>query len=94
MHNEIRFDSELYGEESIILNSRVKKFKVQTDVPVEIPMQVYRSKVVAQDLPIDLDEITELEDSSLFRIDEQPPRIGSKIPGTIVEISFTLNPDR
>ena len=69
LHNEVRFDSEVYGAESIIMNSRIKKIFVQTVVPVELPMLVSRSKISAQDLLYDLDDITELEDSSLFRID-------------------------
>ena len=61
--NEIRFDSQFYGEESIIKESRMDWISISTYRPLEFPYRAFMSELSLQDELIDLDEITELSDS-------------------------------
>ena len=64
--NEIRFESTLYGEESIIKESRMDWMRLSASNQLEFPQRLSMSKLSLQDLLIDLDEITELKSTSIF----------------------------
>ena len=64
--NEIRFESQLYGKESIIKESHMDWVRISTYIKFELPYEVSKSELSLQDELIDLDEITEMLDSSVF----------------------------
>ena len=52
-----------------------------------------RSRVELQDLPIDMDEVTELQDSSVFRLKMLPSRFYELDEEVLMKINFELNID-
>ena len=42
---------------------------------------------------IDLDEITELQNSEVFRFEKQPSRNVQEIPGAVIHVSFESSLD-
>ena len=94
LHNQIRFDPELYGIESIIRESRIKWISISTQMQQEFPFVVTMSELQLQDLALDLDSITELEDSSVFRLDSLSPRSAEAEGSSLVsQLSFQMNFD-
>ena len=91
--NQIRFDSERYGEESIVPESRVDWIRVSTKIQFEQPYSVKKTRLQLQDLHIDLDQLTELEDSSIFKFEKLPPQIINNRQEVMQMVSFEMNMD-
>ena len=68
MSNQIRFNPKVFGEESIIAESTVSWYRLSVQKQEGIVFEIVRTKLELQDLFVDLDEITELEDTSVFQI--------------------------
>ena len=91
LNNQIRFDSTLFGSESIIMESRISWFRVSAFVQYDYPFKVQRTEVLLQDKIADLDEITQLNDSSLFKLVRQPTRPEDRVKDIIMVISFEMD---
>ena len=74
LKNQIRFDYQTYGEDAIILESQIEFIKLgswQHRTEYLISM----SELSLQDLSVNFDELTELQDSSVFKLQR-----GSLVP--------------
>ena len=67
LSNQIRFDFEKYGSESIIQESSIESI-ILGDWQSRQFFEISRTQLALQDLVFNLDEVTELEDSSVFRL--------------------------
>ena len=56
----------MFGDESIIAESSVGWYRLSVQKQEGIVFEIVRTKLELQDLFVDLDEITELEDTSVF----------------------------
>ena len=65
--NGIRFDQQKYGEEAIIQESQIDEILLGSWQHL-IEYRIQRTELQLQDLAIDLDEVTELQDSSVFSL--------------------------
>ena len=72
LKNQIRFNPQKYGEESIILESKIDVVYMGS-WQHRFQFYVQKTELSLQDLSIDLDELTELSDSSLFTV--RPARL-------------------
>lgn len=68
LSNRIRFDPTLFGEEAVIQESEFFWEPISTQVQQEMVFEVQRTELQLQDLPINLDDLTELTDSSVFKV--------------------------
>lgn len=68
LFNEKYFDSNQYEESSIVSAARVKWFTINTQVQQQIPMQITKSQIFLQDKNVDLDDLTEIYDNSIFSL--------------------------
>ena len=66
---------------------------ISTYRPLEFPYRAYMSELSLQDELIDLDEITELSDSSVFEFQSLALRIEEKTEEMIIQISFEVDLD-
>ena len=64
--NQIRFDSTKYGPDAIIKEAKTSWLAINTQVQSQIPYQVSSTQLFLQDEMINLDELTELSDGSVF----------------------------
>ena len=67
LHNEVRFDYQKYGAESIIKQSKIRMESLG-DWQTRTVYKVVQTELALQDLAFNLDEITELQDSSVFTL--------------------------
>ena len=65
--NQIRFDFEKYGPESIIKESTFY-VEFMGDGNDRVEYKVSQTELALQDLAFNLDEVTEMQDSSVFRL--------------------------
>ena len=91
LNNQIRLDSSKYGAESIIMESRITWFRISTMARLEYPYRVQRTEILLQDEIANLDEITSLADSSLFKIVRQPTRPEERFSYMLMVISFEMD---
>ena len=68
LHNQIRFDSQKFGHDSIIKESAMMFIPVSTQSQLQRKLEVQRTELKLQDLVVDLDEITELTNSQVFSL--------------------------
>lgn len=68
--NRIRFEANLYGSASIVKELKQETFAIPTQIQIEIPVKVKRTEVQLQDLYVSLDDVTNLEDSTLFEAEQ------------------------
>lgn len=94
LKNEIRFDSTRYSEESIISESRLDWLRVITKQQQNLTYQIQKTRLQLQDLMIDLDQITELEDSSVFSMEKQPIEFVDKGPELVLMFSIQMQMDQ
>ena len=64
-----------------------------TSSQVEVPYSIQKTEIELQDGYINLDELTVLEDSSLFTLNKQQTRAFEKKENTVMAISFELDSD-
>ena len=69
--NQIRFDYREIGMDSINMESRIQWININTQTRMSINYEVARTKLMLQDSNINLDDITELEDDTVFKIREK-----------------------
>ena len=67
LSNQIRFDFLKYGEDSIIKESAIEIRQFYDWGALET-YEISQTELSLQDLAIDLDKVTELQDSSVFRL--------------------------
>ena len=70
MQNQIRFDSSKYGPESIILESRLDVIKMG-EWKQRYAYSIQQQELLLQDLVVNLDELTLLKDSRVFKLERQ-----------------------
>ena len=68
LYNEIRFDQKFYGDESIKARSHMAWLPINTQVRQTLPFKVSTTQLFLQDLTINLDELTEFNDGTLFKL--------------------------
>ena len=69
LSNQIRFDFEKYGKDSIMKESKLN-ISVLGNLQNFKLLEISQTEVALQDLAINMDEVTELQDSSLFQLKE------------------------
>ena len=72
--NRIRFDHQLYGPESIVKESEFHWFPIELQFKTEVPFKLRRTELRLQDYLFDMDDITQLEDTSVFRLQQTHSR--------------------
>ena len=72
LSNQIRFDSSQYSEESIVPESRLLWLNTSNKSQLEQTFYVKKTYLNSQDLAIDLDQLTELENSEIFKLNRMP----------------------
>ena len=83
----------MYGEDSIVSESRVDWIRVGVTHQWEQPYSVRRTKLLLQDLHIDLDQLTELEDLTVFKLEKLPPQVKEDKEEMIQMMSFEMDMD-
>lgn len=86
--NEIKFDSTTYAEDSIVPQAVAKFIRFSSQIHQNFPMQVANTQLILQDLAIDLDQLTELEDDSIFNIESLPSEIVGLSSDTLATLRF------
>ena len=94
MYNQVRFDSSHTGEESVIKESRLKWYSVNTQTQQTFPMQVSTTELFLQDQNIDLDDLTEFSSLEIFTLKDMIPRSYEKDYYTQVDITVEMNLDQ
>ena len=69
VNNQIRFDSQLLDEESIVPETTTRWLKIDETTNQNVLLQITKTKLRLQDLLISLDDLTELETDHLFKLD-------------------------
>ena len=64
--NEKLFDANKYGLESIVEQCTITWLSINTQVRQSIPYKISMSTLFLQDRDVDLDDITEIMDNSMF----------------------------
>lgn len=70
LKNQVRFDQQFYGEESIIQESRIDWHNVG-NWGTRVQYLVTKTEVFLQDIMVNLDELTELEDATVFEVTQK-----------------------
>ena len=94
LFNELRFDSRYYSDEAIIKESRVTWVPINSQIRQTIPYKVSTTQLFLQDEAINLDELTELEDTSVFTLDQLPLKPYEHDLYTQVDITVEMNLDQ
>ena len=94
MSNQIRFEPKVFGEESIITESTVAWYRPSVQKQEGIIFEIVRTKLELQDLFVNLDEITELEDTSVFEIKYTGQRPYEKDPNLVTSLIIENNLDQ
>lgn len=90
-YNQIRFDSLKYGLESVKQESHMKWLGINTQQQTTIPFEVRTTKLLLQDEVINLDDFTELEDETVFRLEQLPSRSYEKDYDVQLDITVEMN---
>ena len=69
LSNQLSFDFQKYGEDAIVMESNLHQIWLGNWQSYQL-LSVSKTELSLQDLAIDLDELTELQDSSVFRLKE------------------------
>ena len=94
LSNQIRFNPLLYGRESIIKESTLTWNKVSIQKQEGLIFEVQRSELELQDLLFDLDELTMLQDQSVFSVGKVYNRPYEKDPDLMTSIVIETNLDQ
>ena len=93
MANEVYFDSGRYGESSINRTSKLRWKRFNTNSAETIPFKISRTSLELQDMLVDFDEMTELNDKSVFEFEELLTRPWTFDKVTLANISVEMNLD-
>lgn len=74
LNNQIKFDSNKSGAASIVKGTDIKWLPIQTQVQQEVPFKIVREEVLLQDEIVEFDDLTQLENSNLFKFERMPAR--------------------
>ena len=72
LHNQKRFNPELYHESSIIRESKIVWAPINIQWRQEIPYRIQKTQIFLQDEFVDLDDLTLIEDDSIFKVIKMP----------------------
>ena len=92
LYNHIRFDSEYFGRESIKQESKMFWIRASSYKQTQ-PFSVIKTELELQDEYLDLDEITRLEDASIFSLKALPARPYNFDDDISQNISIEMNLD-
>lgn len=70
--NQIRFDSELPGLDAIIKESILTWYPVSFQQQLRYPHKISMTKLFSQDQPINMDDLTEMENGQIFSLTRVP----------------------
>ena len=74
LSNRVRFDREKFGEEAVIREAEFLWNPLSTQIQQEIVYKLSRTELQLQDRHINLDDLTEVTDNSVFRLKKETPR--------------------
>ena len=92
--NQVRFDSENYGEEAIIKESKVKWLTINTQTRVTYPFALNKQLLLLQDKLFNFDDYTELENEDVFRFNELPSQSYEKYGEQDLPVQMNLTFER
>ena len=84
----------MFGEESIFAESSVAWHRISVQKQEGIVFDIVRTRVELQDLFVNLDEITELEDTSVFQIKYTINRPYEADPSLVTSLIIENNLDQ
>ena len=94
LSNQIRFDSDLIGNEAFVKESVLEWITVNTQTAVSLPYQMTTKFASLQDEDIDLEDLSIVEYEGLFELSKLPQRSYEKDLETVMNINIELNLDR
>ena len=74
VYNEIIFDAKKIGEEAVVRKSRLMWNPINTQFQSSLVQKLQLASIDLQDMMVDLDSLTEIEDESLFSLERFPDR--------------------
>lgn len=93
LFNEKYFDSNQYEENAIVEQGKILWLQVNTQVQQMLPYKISKTQIFLQDKDIDLDDLTEIYDSSIFQVEALPVRSYEKDYIVQMDISIEMNLD-
>ena len=81
----------MFGEEAIVAESSVAWYRISVQKQEGIVFDIVRTRLELQDLFVNLDEITELEDTSVFQIKYKGNRPYEKDPNLVTSLIVENN---
>lgn len=89
--NQVRFDSTLYGYNSIIPETRSIWLPINTQAQQTVPFKVATTHSYLQDMFVNLDSLTEIEDERVFRFNLEPFKSYEKDYDVQVDITIEMD---
>ena len=83
----------MFGEEAIVAESSVAWHRISVQKQDGIVFDIVRTRLELQDLFVNLDEVTELEDTSVFQIKYKGNRPYEKDPSFVTSLVIENNLD-
>ena len=94
LYNQIRFDMSFLKEDSIKKESRVEWVQINTQVRQTYPYQITQTHLFLQDDAVNLDDLTEFSDPTVFNFEGLPIRSYEKNDFNVrMEITVEMNLD-
>ena len=90
-YNQIRFNSFLYGKEAITPEAQLNWLSVNTQMQTLIPFNVFTTELLLQDELVNLDDLTELKDQTVFRLKQLPTKSFEKNYDVQMDITIEMN---
>ena len=87
----MRFDTRYYDSESIIRESKIIWVPINTQIQQTIPFKISTTEVILQDALINLDDLTELNNDSVFKMEQKPVMPYEKETYVRMDITVEMN---
>ena len=92
--NQVRFEQSKFGPEAIVRESKLMWNFVNTQAQVSLPHQLSQTQLYLQDAVINLDDLTELADASIFKLDQLPSSSYEKDYSAQFDFTVQINPSQ
>ena len=93
LYNQKRFQPQKYGEESVVAESNGVWLPVNTHFQQTIPYRISKTQVELQDEHVDLDDLTLIEDDTVFKLDKLANQPYEKDKIVQMDVTIELNSD-
>ena len=94
LYNQVRFDSNFYGQEAIRRESQIKWITINTQIQMSSPYTLSQTQLFLQDQAINLDDLTELDDNTIFKLEPLPAQSYEKDYNAQSDITIEVNPQQ